>query len=396
LILLSDRRFDTVVIRFAGEIGIKAAWTRKLHERRLISNLKAVLKHHAIPYEALTRRFGRLYLRTNEAQNASQKLAKVFGISSISPAVATTSKLDDIINTSVQAIGSILREGSRFAVRCRRVGKHSYTSQDVCREVGRLVFTAYPNLNLRVDLTRPEVTLGVEVREDNAFIFTNTIKGAGGLPLGTQPKLICLLKDDVSSTVACWLTMKRGCRAVLVHFDSGSFVKSSSLDSVLSHAQALSEWMIGFPRKMKVVSHGQNFAEIVGKSPRDLVNLLCKRLMFRIAERIAEIERAEGLVTGETLGDKDGLTPHDFWVEDEVMKNYPVYRPLQGFDKSETENLAQEIGIHELVAQKIEKNEAALKKRVAISTEEVSMAEEKLNIDELIKKSVETIKTFSL
>jgi len=393
-----EPRFDTVIIRLGGEIGIKAAWTRKLYERRLICNIKAVLKNHTIPYEALTRKFGRLYLRTSHAQYASQKLAKVFGISSISPALETTSKLGDISNSSVHIIGSKLRNGSSFAVRCRRVGKHSYTSQDVCCEVGRRILAAHPNLNLQVDLTHPEVTLGVEVREDKAFIFTDTIQGEGGLPLGTQPKLVCLLKSDVNSNVACWLTMKRGCQAVLVHFDNSQIPEKNSLHLALSHAEALSEWMIGFPAKLKVISNSQNLAEIIEKCPRDLTNLLCKRLMFRIAKRIADIKRAEGIVTGETLGDKTGLTPHDFRVEDEAVKNYPIYRPLQGFDKSEIKQLALKLGIQETSTPIIRKEKAVSRKQKHVTPaklEDVKHAEQNLKTDKMVEKSIKTLRTLN-
>jgi len=390
-----EPEFNTVIIRLAGEIGIKAAWTRKLYERRLISNIKAVLKHHAIPYGALNRRFGRLYLRTSHAQDASQKLAKVFGISSVSPALETTSKLDDIIEASLHIARSKLTRGCSFAVRCRRVGEHPYTSQEVCREVGREILDAYPQLGLRVDLKNPDVTLGIEVREDKAFVFADTIKGEGGLPVGTQPKLVCLLKGDVNSTVACWLTMKRGCRAVLLHFDNSTFVKRSSLDSVLRHAEALSEWMIGFPRKLKVVSHGQNLAEIVEKCPRDLTSLLCKRLMFRIAERIAESEGAEGIVTGENLDNKNGLTPHDLRVEDEAVKNHPVHRPVHGFGKSEIERLARKLGIEETPIQ-TRKQKAVKRKQKHAILEDIKQAEGNLKIDKMIETSLRTLRTLNL
>jgi len=393
-----EPRFEVVIIRFAGEIGIKAAWTRKLYERRLIRNIKAVLKHYAIPYEALTRRFGRLYLRTSEAQSASKRLAKVFGVSSISPALETTSRLNDIVNCSVQVASSRLKKESSFAARCRRVGKHPFTSQDVCREVGRRILEAYPSLNLRVDLTRPEVTLGVEVREDKAFIFTDIIKGEGGLPVGTQPRLVCLLKGDVDSTIACWLTMKRGCQVVLVHFDNNKFVGRSNLDSVLSSAQALWEWVIGFPAKLKVVSHSQNLVEIVEKCPRDLTNLLCKRLMLRITERIADVEGAEGIVTGETLGDNNNRTPHGFRVEDEAVKNYPIYRPLLGLDKPEIGQLAHKLGIQEIVVPTMNKPKAVSRKQKHVAPaklEDIKNFEQKLNTDEKIEASITTLKTLN-
>lgn len=391
----SEPRFDTVIIRFAGEIGIKAAWTRKLYERRLASNIKAVLKHYGIHHATLNRTFGRLYLKTAEAQSASHKLTKVFGVSSISSAVETTSKLDDIVDVSVRVAGFRLKHGCSFAVRCRRVGEHPYTSQEVCRQVGRRVLDTYPKLGLHVDLKHPDVTLGVEVRDNRAFIFADSVKGAGGLPLGTQPKLVCLLTDDVNSAVACWLTMKRGCPSVLVHLDNSPSIKTNSLDSVLSHAQSLSEWSLGFPRKLKIISNSQNLAEIVAKCPRKLASLLCKRLMFRIAERIAESEKAEGIVTGETLDDKPILALHSFRIEDEAVKNYPTYRPLQGFNKSEIAELTRKLGLQEISVPRISKKGAVSRRQNHVATvklKDIERVEEKLlKVDEMIEASMKSL-----
>lgn len=387
--------FDTVIIRLGGEIGIKAAWTRKLYERRLIKNIKAALKHHAIPYEALNRRFGRLYLKTSQTQSASKKLAKVFGISSISPAFETTSKLSDILDTSVQITGSTFRKESSFAVRCRRVGRHAYTSQDVCREVGRQVLDTYSKQGLHVDLKRPDTTLSVEVREDKAYIFTDVTRGVGGLPLGAQPKVVCLLSRDVSSPVACWMVMKRGCPIMPLHFDENSF-NHESANQALKAAKTLFEWAIGFPRRVYIVSHGPNLAQIEQNCPKKLKRVLSKRMMYRIAERVAEMEHAEGIVTGESINETAGEALHILSLQDEAAKHFPIHRPLIGLDAAEIEDLARKIGVHDAVGQKMEVSETALKTQTAISIEEVGRAEEKLNIEELVKRSLETIKTLSL
>lgn len=395
----SESSFDTVIVRFAGEIGVKAAWTRKLYERRLISNIKAVLKQHAILYEFFNRQFGRLYIKTSDAQRVAEELARVFGISSVSPAQETTSNLNDIANTSVQVAGSTLKKGNSFAVQCRRIGKHAYSSQDVCREVGRRILEAYSKLNLRVDLTYPEVAIGVEVRDDKTFVFTESIRGAGGLPLGTQPKLVCLLKGDLNSTVACWLTMKRGCQVVLLHFDAGSFgCETSSADSALEHSQALSEWMIGFPRKLQVVSfNSKSLAEIIEKYPQDL-NLFRKRFMLKLAERMAEIERAEGIVTGEILSDENCQALNNLRIEDEAVDNYPIYRPLLSLDKPEIQRLAQKIGIKETYATVTSKRKTGLRRNkhaTVVKLEDVKRLEESLGTEEMIEASLRELKTLN-
>jgi thiamine biosynthesis protein ThiI len=165
----------------------------------------------------------------------------------------------------------------------------------------------------------------------------------------------------------------------------------------LSHAPALSEWAIGFPRKLRVISNSQNLAEIFAKCPKELTSLLCKRLMFRIAERIAELEKAEGIVTGEILGDKSGLTAHDFRIEDEAVKNYPIYRPLQGLGNSEIKELTQKLGTQKLSVPKISKQRVISKRRRRVAPEkleDVKRTEEKLlKVNEMIEASLKLLFT---
>jgi len=384
-----QQRFDTVIIRLGGEIGIKAAWTRKLYERRLINNIKAVLKHYKIPYETLNRKFGRLYLKTSQTQTASKKLAKVFGVSSVSPALETTSKLSDISNKSIKIAGSTFQKGNSFAVRCRRVGKHAYTSQDVCREIGRQLLQAYSNRGLSVNLKNPDATLSVEVREDKAYIYTNVINGAGGLPLGTQPKLVCLLNADISSLVACWMVMKRGCPILPLHFDETPLGKEN-FNRTLEAAKILFEWAIGFPKKVYIIPHGSILAKIEHNCPKRLEPLLSKRLMYRIAETLTNMEHAEGIVTGEFFNLPANEALHVLSLQDKAAKHFPIYRPLIGLDASEIEELARKIGLSKVSAIKRIKKHAKTPK--IISLKEVKKAEARLNTDKMVETSLKSLK----
>jgi len=389
--------FDTVIIRLGGEIGIKAAWTRKLYERRLISNVKAVLKHYAILYESLNRRFGRLYLKTSQTQSTAPKLAKVFGISSVSPALETTSKLSDILDKSVQTAGSTFKKGSSFAVRCRRVGRHAYTSQDVCREVGRQLLNAYSERKLRVNLKNPDVTLSIEVREEKAYIFTDVTKGVGGLPLGAQPKVVCLLNGDISSPVACWMVMKRGCPILPLHFEETPFNKEST-NRALKAAKTLFEWTIGFPTKVYIVSHGSNLAQIEQNCPKKLKHVLSKRMMYRVAEQVAETEHAEGIVTGESFNEQAEKALHALSLQDEAAKHFPVHRPLIGLDATEIDDLARKIGTFEISPmQRMKKRETTPKKSLKIiKLKEVEEVEARLNIEEMMEASLKSLRIIYL
>jgi len=390
-------QLNTVIIRLAGEIGIKAAWTRRLYERRLISNVKAALKNRALSYSALTQRFGRLYLQTSQAKAASQRLTNVFGISSLSPALQTTSELSDVVKRSVSLASQRLREGNSFAVRCRRIGKHAYTSTEVCREVGRQILSALPNLHLRVDLKHPDVTIGIEIRENQAFIFADVIESMGGLPLGTQPKVVCLLNEDVSSSVACWLVMKRGCPIIPLYFDNTPFSDEEATTLTLKAAGILFDWAVGFSRKVYVVPNGQNLAEIHRKCSEELTRVVSRRLMYRIAEQIAEAKGAEGIVSGESLGEPPNQGVRNIHLLDEAVKLYPIHRPLLGLTETEVEQLAKKIGTYGTSLKKMRRREKTPRKAArTIALKDIEAVEKRLNIDKMVEASAKSLRIVSL
>jgi thiamine biosynthesis protein ThiI len=391
-------KFDTVIIRFGGEIGIKADWTRKLYERRLITNIKAVLKKHAISHTTFVRKFGRLYIKTTQAEEAAKKLTRVFGISSLSPALETTSNLNNILDISTRLASLRFKKGKSFAVRCHRIGTHQYTSQEVSRQLGSSILSQLPQLKLKVNLTSPDQVLHVEVREDKAYVFTDVFKGAGGLPLGTQPKLICLMKDDTSSAVACWMTMKRGCPSVLVYFQETERTNKSSLKKATTAAKTLMEWSTGFPRKLYVVKTKENFQKPNQNYPATLKSLLRKRLMLKIAQGMAKMKNAEGIVTGDTIQKKEtAQTLHAFRIQDEAAKDYPVYRPLLGLDPNEIEQLAQKIGLTKTAPQKV-RHKAENKKAQAapIRLDEITQIEKELNTQKTVDLAIKSSRVLEI
>jgi thiamine biosynthesis protein ThiI len=381
--------FDSVVVRFGGEIGVKGKWTRRTYEKLLTQNIKKTLNHHHVSYEKIIRKQGRIYIKTENAEETTSKLTRVFGISSVSPAVATSSAMNRILLETVKLADTILEEGSSFAIRCHRVGKHPYTSIEACREVGEHVLKKLKKRNLRVDLTNPNHTISVEVREDYAYAFSETLYGVGGFPLGSQPKIVGLLSGGVDSSAACWLTMKRGCPLVPLYLDNTPFTEKETTAKALDIAKKLFDWSIGFPRKIYVVPHGENLEVLASQAPEKLTCVLCKRIMYRIAERIAEMERAEGVVTGEAIGEQASQTLHNLRVLNEAAVDYPIHRPLLGFDKRETEELARKIGAFEISIRKTRGCNAVPKKPATKARlEAVKEAERKLDIARMVEESV--------
>ena len=145
------------------------------------------------------------------------KVKKVFGIASLSVAEECTSEMDDICRTAAEYSVGRLGEGQSFAVKARREGNHPYTSMDVGREAGSAIFLRNEDKGVKVDLTAPEKTFYIEVRNSEAYIFDNYIDCPGGLPLGSQGRVFA----DISNrrgAVSAWMMMKRGCRT-MVHGD---------------------------------------------------------------------------------------------------------------------------------------------------------------------------------
>ncbi len=384
--------FDTVIVRFGGEIGIKAPMTRKQYERRLTGNIKTALKHCAVSCLTFNRKPGRLYIETHQAEKAAMQVSRVFGVQSLSPAIETSSNLDDILGDSLKVASSKFVLGKSFAVRCHRVGNHRYTSQDVCTSVGEHLRVSLPKLKLRVDLEHPKHTLHVEIRDENAYVFTQIIKGPGGLPLGTQPKLVCLLKGDVQSTVACWMTMKRGCPPVFVHITKNITEHLDNTDKVKLTAQALMKWNIGFPRKLRVTRYHLDLQRISEEYTSELTALICKRLMLKTAYRIAETENAEGIVTGDILGKKTTQTIHSFRIQDEAVKGFPVYRPLIGLDKSETAEAAKIIGLKKTSKEEIRQ----LKPEATVKYKEIKKIQRELKVERLVEEALKTLQILEL
>jgi thiamine biosynthesis protein ThiI len=355
----------------------------------LLKNIKRALTHHNLGPEEIVHERGRIYIKTRSTQETAARLTRIFGISSVSPAIQTFSDIEKIVQTAVKLAATTVKNASSFAVRCHRVGEHPYSSMDVCKEVGKQVLKNMEDKNLRVDLKNPQFTISIEVRDAHAYVFSETLQGVGGFPLGSQSKAVCLLSGGIDSPVACWLTMKRGCPIIPVYLDNAPLTDEAATVRALDVARKLFEWSIGFQRKVYVVPHGKNLEAFVKEAPRKLTCILCKRMMYRIAERIAEIERADGIVTGEAIGEQASQTLSNLRVLDESAIKYPVHRPLLGFDKTETEVLARKIGTFEVSTRKAKGCSAApTKPSTRARLETVKEAEEKFDLELMVEQSV--------
>ncbi len=378
-----------MIVRLGGEIGIKGDWTRRTYEKLLLKNMKNALKHERLPYDEFERKRGRIYVRTSKPADVAQALSHVLGISSVSPAKQTTSDEKTISKIAGQLAGDVIKPKTTFAVRCRRVGTQTYTSMDICRNIGSLILTRFKKRQIGVNLTEPDATICIEIRESRAYVYSETLEGPNGFPVGSQAKAICLLSGGIDSPVACWLAMKRGCPITPIYLDASPITDDTTTARALETAKALFEWSRGYPRRIYVIPHGQNLQRIAKDAPEKLVCLLCKRIMYRIAERIAEIENAQGIVTGDAIGEQASQTFTNLRALNDATESYPIHRPLLGFDKTETEMLARKIGTFDISIRKA-KNCCAAPNQPATQAklEIVRAAEANLPIEQMVTEAV--------
>jgi len=202
---------DLILVRYA-EMGLKSRAVRKRFESILIGNLMSALAAQGLEGLVTTEQ-GRIFVEAEDQALAARALARVFGVASISPVRCSSSDMAEMREVIADFSLPLLSRGKRFAVRARRTGDHPYTSVDLGRELGSAVFLANEDKGIRVDLTEPDVEIFVEVRDRKAYIFSSYVPGPGGLPLGSQGKVVALLEKE-RDAVAAWLIMKRGCRVI--------------------------------------------------------------------------------------------------------------------------------------------------------------------------------------
>ena len=229
-----------------------------------------------------------------------------------------------------------------FRVETRRVDKRfPLTSNDINRELGALV---QAHSGARVDLTRPELTVSVEMLPSSAFLSLERVPGPGGLPVGTSGRLVSLISGGIDSPVASYRMMQRGCRLIFVHFHSSPFLDRSSQEKAKALVDMLTRYQ--FVSRLYLVPFGEIQRRIVAAVLRPLRVVIYRRMMLRIASVIASKERARALVTGESLAQVASQTLPNIAVIEEASR-LPVLRPLIGMDKQEIINQAMDIGTFE-------------------------------------------------
>lgn len=341
-------RHDTVLVRYSGEIGVKSRGTARTLLNLLARNIRARLSLHRIDFSHVSVRWGRILIKSDDCDRAATQTSRVFGVVSTSPALSTEADLDVISELAVNYARDILKPGSTFAVRSRRAGRHPFTSEDVARRVGSAILNAFRGEGVSVDLTSPDEEIYIEVRDEDAYIFHDIVEGVNGLPLGSQGGCVCLISGGLDSPVACYMLMKRGCIPVMVYLDNYPFTGEDTKGRAVDIAKKLAEYAAGWSIRMYIVPHGPTLTKILRECERKLTCIICRRMMLRVAERIAGLQNAEAIVTGESMGEKASQTLRNLKVTNTAVAELPVLRPLVGMDKEEIVELAKKLGTFDI------------------------------------------------
>ena len=328
------------------EIGLKGK-NRSTFENQLVTNLHRALRGRGVA--SISRISGHIAVEV-EDRRATEELAadirRVPGVARVSLAYKCGLDESEYCAAAVRALGEA-GEFSTFKVHARRSStNYERHSLEMNQIVGAALCEAFPQK--KVDVHHPDVTVIVHVVQGNAFVYAASAPGVGGLPVGTAGKVVTLLSSGFDSPVATWMVGRRGAICVPVHFSGRPMTADTSEWLCQDVVEALAP--SGIVGRLYVVPFGERQREISLVVPQGLRIIMYRRVMLQVSERIARLEGAKALVTGESLGQVASQTLENIAAVNEAVE-MPVLRPLIGSDKQEIIARAHEIGTYDISCQ---------------------------------------------
>ena len=370
-----------------GEIALKGQNQRYFVDS-LMRNLERAVAD--LGHVEIRHSFGRVILTADgEPDILRERLRKVFGVVSLSPIRIVPPELDQITAAALDLVGETLTERPEihtFKVDTRRAEKRfPLTSMETSSEVGKAVRQRYPAL--RAQMQHPDLLLQIEIR-DAAYLTTKKIPGPGGLPVGTGGRALALISGGIDSPVAAWMGARRGLIVTPVHFHSFPFTSERSKEKVVDLSRVLASYT--GPLWLWVVYFTDILRAIQLQVPDPLRVLVMRRMMMRVCDRLAEREKAQALITGESLGQVASQTIEAITVINAATR-LPVLRPLIGTDKTEIVAHAVSIGTYDISIRPYEDCCTLFispHPRTQPNLEEVAAAEQGLDIPALIEEAL--------
>ena len=336
------------MIRY-GELSTKGK-NRMRFINKLRNNISDVLSIYPAVKVTADRDRAHAYLNGTDYEQVAESLKQVFGIQNFSPVYNIEKSVPALISAVQEIMQDIYQEGMTFKISSRR-SDHSFEldSRELNQTLGGAVFEAIPTI--QVQMKNPDINLQVEIREEAAYISYETIKGAGGLPVGTSGKGMLMLSGGIDSPVAGYLALKRGVDIEAVHFASPPYTSPGALKKANDLTRKLTKF--GGNIQFIEVPFTEIQEEIKAKAPEAYLMTLTRRFIMRITDRIRQIRGGLVIINGESLGQVASQTLESMQAINAVT-NTPVIRPVVTMDKLEIIDIAQAIDTFEISIQPFE------------------------------------------
>ena len=331
---------DSVLIRY-HEIALKKGNRRyfiELLKRNLISAVRdlGIKEIRSLPARILL-----TFKADYDPEVLIERIRSVFGVANFSMVERTARDIDTLRARILESLDG--RRFSSFRIDTQRGDKtFALKSPEINRQIGAAV---KDQSGARVDLTKAELTVTVEILPRDAFFGFNKIPGPGGLPVGASGRVVALISGGIDSPVGAYRMMQRGCRLIFVHFHSAPYLDQTSQQKVRQLVTQLTRCQ--FQSRLYLIPFGEIQRQIVAAVARPLRVILYRRMMLRIAEQVARREKCQALITGESLAQVASQTLENIAVIEKAAE-LPVLRPLVGMDKQEIIDQARRIGTYEI------------------------------------------------
>ena len=382
--------YNILIVKY-GEIGVKGK-NRYIFENKLIKNVKNILK--PIGKFNVYKEYGRIYVDLDgyDYEEVVEEVRKVFGIVGVCPAVRAEKDYNLLKELALKMLEEKIEQGYKsFKVDSRRGDKDfKLTSQEMSLDIGGYLVSQVKD-KIAVDVRNPEVKIHCELRQNHVMVYSDTIPGYGGLPLGTNGRAMSLLSGGIDSPVASWMVAKRGMELECIHFHSYPFTSEKSQEKVRDLAQILAKYC------GRVRLHKVNMLEIqksIGLNCKDEeMTIISRRFMMRIAERVAESRHCDALATGESIGQVASQTIQGLTCTNASVK-MPVFRPLIAMDKTEIIEVAQKIGTFETSILPEEDCCTVFSPKKPVTKpklDRIEKSENKLDVEKLIQDAIDNI-----
>lgn len=381
-----------ILLRFS-EIFLKGN-NRKFFEKKLIDNIKETLKSYEYRFSTSQNRYVVSDYNVDLETEIVERLKKVFGIYSLSVANKVKTDFGEIRKAAVDLFDDT---PLKFRVTVRRADKLvEIPSPVMAAEIGGDILEKYPETS--VDLTNFDKEVYVDIRENGyTYIFLDKIHCAGGMPVGSSGKALCLLSGGIDSPVAAYMMAKRGLQIDAIHFHSMPYTSEQAKEKVVSLAKIVSAYAGHI--KLHVVPFTEIQENIRKFCPPEYMITIMRRIMMRISERLAMQINAGALVTGESLGQVASQTMQSITVTNKVIERLPVFRPLIGFDKEEIVKISKHIDAFETsILPYQDCCTIFLPKNPVIrpKLELIERAEKALDVEGLIKRAMDNIEVIEV